>query len=39
MKLLALLLHSTSLSNNTFSADRNDKQNLGNVISDAKFEI
>ena len=26
MKLIALLLHSTSLSNNTFSADWNDKK-------------
>ena len=39
MKLIALLLHSTSLSNNTFSADWNDKQNLGNLISEVKFEI
>ena len=39
MKLIALLLHSTSRSNDTFSADWNDKQNLGNLISEVKFEI
>ena len=39
MKLIALLLHSTSLPNDTFSADWNDKQNLGNLISEVKFEI
>ena len=39
MKLLVLLLHSTALSSNTFSADWNDNQNLGNLISDVKFEI
>ena len=37
MKLLVLLLHSTSLSKDTFLADWNDKQNLGNLISDVKY--
>ena len=38
MKLLVLLLHSTSLSNDAFLADWNDKQYLGNLISDIKLE-
>ena len=39
MKLLVLLLRSTSMSNESFSADWNDKQNLENLISDVKIEI
>ena len=39
MKLVVLLLHSISLSNDTFSADWNDKQNLRNLIFDVKFKI
>ena len=39
MKLLVLLLCSTCLSNDAFLADWNDKQNIGNLISDVKFEI
>ena len=39
MKLLVLLLYNTALSSDIFSADWNDNQNLGNLISDAKFEI
>ena len=37
MKLLVLLLHGTSVSKDTFLVDWNDKQNLGNVISDVKY--
>ena len=37
MKLLVLLLHGTSLSKDTFLVDWNDKQNLGNLISDVKY--
>ena len=39
MKLLVLLLRNTSLSNDAFLADWNDKQSVGNLISDVKFEI
>ena len=39
MKLLALLFGSTSLSNNRFSADWNEKQKFRNLVSDVKFEI
>ena len=38
MKLLVLLIHSTLLSNDTLSADWNDKQNLGNILSGVNFE-
>ena len=39
MKLLVLVLQSTSLSNNNFSADWNDKQNLRNLIADIRIEM
>ena len=39
IKLLVLLLHSSSLSNDLFLSDWNDKQILGNLISEVKFKI
>ena len=39
MELLVLFLHNISLSNDTCTADWNDQQNLGNLISDVKLYI